>query len=99
MASLMCGSLSLFVKVAPVSGQVKYTPDTERQVAPLAGNSASLKKKRKTISISRIRSLASLLSADLDGQTSTEAAFSLSPSEAASASSSLLTGAHRKSHP
>lgn len=37
MASLMCASLSLFVNVAPVSGQVKYTPDTERQVESFTG--------------------------------------------------------------
>lgn len=30
MASLMWTSRWLFVRVAPVSGQVKYTPDTER---------------------------------------------------------------------
>lgn len=36
MASLVWTSLSLFVKVAPVSGQVKYTPDTERQAGTFA---------------------------------------------------------------
>jgi diketogulonate reductase-like aldo/keto reductase len=35
MASLMCTSLSLLVKVAPVSGQVKYTPVTERNAGSL----------------------------------------------------------------
>lgn len=37
MASLMLASLSLFVKVAPVSGQVKYTPDTDRQENSFTG--------------------------------------------------------------
>lgn len=37
MASLMCTSLSLLAKVAPVSGQVKYTPDTERQAGAITG--------------------------------------------------------------
>lgn len=47
MASFTCASRSLFVKVAPVSGQVKYTPDTDRQVAPLASNSAPFKKRKE----------------------------------------------------
>lgn len=46
MASFTCASRSLFVKVAPVSGQVKYTPDTEQQVAPLASKSAPFKKNK-----------------------------------------------------
>lgn len=37
MASLMCTSLSLLVKVAPVSGQVKYTPDTDRHAGSFTG--------------------------------------------------------------
>lgn len=37
MASLTCESLSLLDKVAPVKGQVKYTPDTERHVWSLVG--------------------------------------------------------------
>lgn len=37
MASLMCTSLSLLVNVAPVNGQVKYTPDTERQAGSFTG--------------------------------------------------------------
>lgn len=37
MASLMLASLSLFVKEAPVSGQMKYTPDTDRQENSFTG--------------------------------------------------------------
>lgn len=33
----MCVSLSLFFKVAPVSGQVKYTPGTEKQMESFTG--------------------------------------------------------------
>lgn len=43
MASLMRTSLSLLVNVAPVSGQVKYTPDTERMAGSFNGTLAPWK--------------------------------------------------------
>ena len=40
-ASLMCTSRSLFVRVAPVSGQVKNTPVTERHAGSFTGTLTS----------------------------------------------------------
>lgn len=37
-SSLMCTSLSFFDKVLPVSGEMKYTPDTEKHAASFGGS-------------------------------------------------------------
>lgn len=108
MASLMCASLSLFVRVAPVSGQVKYTPDTERQMESFTGTLDPWKESSFTNIVRQATdrcepNTISMVPFDLTKQispmhTSAVDAFSFSASVAASVSSSLLTTSkHRKS--
>lgn len=101
MASLMCTSLSLLAKVAPVSGQVKYTPDTERQAGAITGT-LDLWKEMLFTNIMRqnanhcekwIMLLVTFSNLDVTASpckhTSSDSALSFSASDAAS--SSLLT--------
>ena len=93
MASLMCTSLSLLVKVAPVSGQVKYTADTERQVGSFTGTLDPWKEISHFNSVVTVNAEQNiiLIKQITAVHTSAVAALSFSATATASASSSLLT--------
>lgn len=94
MAFLMYASLSLFVKVAPVSGQVKYTPDTDRQEGSFTGTLDPWKVGKMIREGTNHRQLYTISTISL--HTSAAEAFSFSASATASASSSRFTTRNRK---
>lgn len=90
----MYASLSLFVKVAPVSGQVKYTPDTDRQEGSFTCTLDPWKMGEIIREGTDQRQLYTISMISL--HTSAAEAFSFSASTTASASSSRFTTRNRK---
>lgn len=95
----MWTSLLLLVKVAPVSGQVKYTPDTERQARSCTSTLVPWKElNQQMLPINTNNHFeADMIEHITVIHTSAVAAFCFSASAAASASSSLLT-VNRENH-